>query len=212
MTRTEHLLTILAEECAEVAQRASKALRFGLSEVQPGQTYTNTERLFAELVDLEAVIGMLIAAGVLIRPPQIVVVEMVQAKKAKVEKFLAFSAARGLVDGATADPSYPHPESHLVARPKEFTAEYQGTWTPPKGGEMSRQPAGASNGVSLTCNVCVAVAATKELTVTAARKYVAETWGWAVASTGHDLCKVCVARGELDSPEHNPKKHKRKAK
>ena len=29
MTREEHLLTIVAEECAEVAQRATKALRFG---------------------------------------------------------------------------------------------------------------------------------------------------------------------------------------
>jgi hypothetical protein len=35
MNPTEHLLSCLAEECAEVAQRASKSLRFGLSEVQP---------------------------------------------------------------------------------------------------------------------------------------------------------------------------------
>ncbi len=34
MTRTEHLLFILAEECAEVAQRCSKAARFTLKERQ----------------------------------------------------------------------------------------------------------------------------------------------------------------------------------
>jgi hypothetical protein len=37
MTREQHLLTILAEECGEVVQRASKAIRFGLDESQPGQ-------------------------------------------------------------------------------------------------------------------------------------------------------------------------------
>lgn len=31
MTRSEHLLAILAEECDEVGQRAMKALRFTLS-------------------------------------------------------------------------------------------------------------------------------------------------------------------------------------
>ncbi len=35
MNRRDHLLDILAEECAEVAIRVSKALRFGLDEV-PG--------------------------------------------------------------------------------------------------------------------------------------------------------------------------------
>jgi hypothetical protein len=37
MTRDEHLMTIAMEECAEVAQRVSKAVRFGMEEIQPGQ-------------------------------------------------------------------------------------------------------------------------------------------------------------------------------
>lgn len=36
MTQTEHLLVHLAAECCEVARRASKAAKFGLTEVQPG--------------------------------------------------------------------------------------------------------------------------------------------------------------------------------
>jgi len=39
----------LAEECAEVSQRATKALRFGLTDPkgsEPDQPYTNQERLF----------------------------------------------------------------------------------------------------------------------------------------------------------------------
>ena len=48
MTREEHLLTIVAEECNEVAQRATKALRFSLEEIEPGQEFSNRERLFQE--------------------------------------------------------------------------------------------------------------------------------------------------------------------
>lgn len=59
MNRTEHLLTIIAEECAEVSQCASKAARFGLLEVEPGQELTNAQRIIDEFNDLEAVITML---------------------------------------------------------------------------------------------------------------------------------------------------------
>lgn len=55
----KYLLTCLAEEASEVAVRASKAIRFGLHEIQPGQEKTNTQRLIDELTDLIAVIQML---------------------------------------------------------------------------------------------------------------------------------------------------------
>jgi NTP pyrophosphatase (non-canonical NTP hydrolase) len=58
MTRTEHLLSITAEECAEVAQRVTKAMRFGLTEIQPGQPFTNADRIMAEFNDLQAMIEM----------------------------------------------------------------------------------------------------------------------------------------------------------
>lgn len=59
MKRIEHLLFIIAEECAEVAQRASKAARFGLDEVQPGQDHDNMLRLWLEFNDLYAAMQML---------------------------------------------------------------------------------------------------------------------------------------------------------
>jgi NTP pyrophosphatase (non-canonical NTP hydrolase) len=59
MTREQHLLTILAEECGEVVQRASKAIRFGLDESQPGQLDDNKKRLEGELGDLLGMIDML---------------------------------------------------------------------------------------------------------------------------------------------------------
>ena len=40
------------EECAELAQRCSKALRFGMNEKQPEQRYTNAERIKEEYIDL----------------------------------------------------------------------------------------------------------------------------------------------------------------
>jgi hypothetical protein len=59
------LLTILIEECAEVQQRATKALRFGLSEIQPGQLFTNKFRLGGEVGDLLEVIDRCLKAEVL---------------------------------------------------------------------------------------------------------------------------------------------------
>lgn len=57
------LLTILIEECAEVQQRATKLLRFGRDEVQPGQGLSNAHRLSFELGDLAAMVGLVIDAG-----------------------------------------------------------------------------------------------------------------------------------------------------
>lgn len=94
MTRIEHLLTILAEECTEIGQRASKAIRFTPSEVQPGQELTNAERIMYEFRDLQAVMEMLEDEGIL---PSIWLrdVTAIEAKKAKVEKFLLHSAECG---------------------------------------------------------------------------------------------------------------------
>jgi len=50
------MLEILIEECAEVQQRVCKILRFGLTEIEPGQDKNNTERLSLEVGDLMEVI------------------------------------------------------------------------------------------------------------------------------------------------------------
>lgn len=59
------LLTILIEECAEVQQRATKALRFGLDEIQPGQPFTNAERLAREIGDVDEMVNRLVNAAVI---------------------------------------------------------------------------------------------------------------------------------------------------
>lgn len=52
---TDHereLLIVLIEECSEVQKRATKWLRFGRDEIQPGQALTNGFRLGMEVGDL----------------------------------------------------------------------------------------------------------------------------------------------------------------
>jgi len=90
VTRTEHLLDILIEECAEVIQRATKAKRFGLEEVQPEQTLSNMERIAYELNDVVAVADMLQCDWMDERA--------VDAKKSKVEHFLEYSKECGTLD------------------------------------------------------------------------------------------------------------------
>jgi hypothetical protein len=92
MNRQEHLLLILEEECIETAQRVSKALRFSVEEVQPGQKLTNAERLIYEFNDIVAMMEMLKDEGVIgeFHDP-IAVIE----KKKKVEKFLELSKEHG---------------------------------------------------------------------------------------------------------------------
>lgn len=92
MNRREHLLSIVSEECAEIAQRASKAARFGLGEIQYGQDQNNAQRLVAEYADLRGVIELLEEDGHLVIPD---LRPLIDAKKAKVEKFLLYSAECG---------------------------------------------------------------------------------------------------------------------
>lgn len=98
MNRTDHLLDILAEECNEVALRVSKALRFGLDEVQPGQTLTNRQRIMVEVNDLYAALKMLGDDNVIDPNPD---PSAVQAKIVKVEEFLVYSASCGRLDSLT---------------------------------------------------------------------------------------------------------------
>jgi len=63
MDRLDHLLVTLSEECAEVSQRCTKALRFGLNETQLEHTEDNALRLENELSDLLAIMDLLILEG-----------------------------------------------------------------------------------------------------------------------------------------------------
>lgn len=98
MTRKEHLLTILAEECDEVAVRVSKAKRFGPEEIQPGQPFTNGDRIYHEFAHVLAAYEMLHEECIV--PPWAFTPdkgtrELMNAKRRAVEQFLIYSAERG---------------------------------------------------------------------------------------------------------------------
>lgn len=92
MNRAEYLLTQAASECNEVAHRITKALHFGLAEVQPGQMENNAQRIVGEVTDLLAVLEMLREEGILPTPSMNEVHLAVGAKKAKVEKFFRYAS------------------------------------------------------------------------------------------------------------------------
>lgn len=57
---TEEMLCLIAmEECTEIAQRISKASRFGFSGIEPGQIEPNYIRIRNEILDLAVIIQML---------------------------------------------------------------------------------------------------------------------------------------------------------
>lgn len=96
MRRQEHLIAIIAEEAAEVAQRATKALRFGIYEVQPGQEKNNLRRMLEDQCDLLAVVSMLLDGKVGDPLPDFN--DLIEAKKKRVEKFLKYSEHCGTLD------------------------------------------------------------------------------------------------------------------
>ena len=63
--REREVLVILIEEAAEVQHRATKLLRFGRDEVQPGQDLTNGQRLAKELGDMAVLVEMAAEAGLI---------------------------------------------------------------------------------------------------------------------------------------------------
>ena len=94
MTKTEYLLWVVAEECAEVAQRASKCARFGVEETEPGKLRNNAARLMDEWADLIGVMTMLRAHLGL----PAVDSEMVLAKVRRVEQYAEYSRELGILE------------------------------------------------------------------------------------------------------------------
>ena len=93
MNRIEHLLTCLAEECAEVQQAVAKAQRFGLDDGYPGTDRTNKGDLENELTDLFAVLEMLEDDGILTCGESRR--KAIDRKKAKVCEFMRYAEQRG---------------------------------------------------------------------------------------------------------------------
>jgi hypothetical protein len=112
MTKEQFLLNKLAEECAEVAQRAIKSVQFGSQQVWkqgevaggrvdiPNEGLNNAQRLTSELIDLSIIAGLLERLGAISAPPtRLEFEEMEKMKITKLNKYLAFSRELGTIDG-----------------------------------------------------------------------------------------------------------------
>lgn len=100
MTRKEYLLGLAAEEALEVAHRVHKALRFGLKEIQPGQSKNNADRVMEEYADLICVMTKLQEESIL--PTEEVLnwfPEHLEKKEAKIEKYMEYSTKQGIING-----------------------------------------------------------------------------------------------------------------
>ena len=100
MTRREHLLVRLSEECSEVIKEVSKILIFGMDDIPPEKKLEpNSKRLTQEIVDVFALIDMLKEDGF---PMEVLDSEesmetAMQQKRDKVEHYLEYSREKGLL-------------------------------------------------------------------------------------------------------------------
>ena len=78
MNKTDEIMFILQEECAEVTQAISKCLRFGIDNYKPGKPKTNREHLAEEIGDLIAMIELCYDNDI---------VDVLQVKEAQHRKF-----------------------------------------------------------------------------------------------------------------------------
>lgn len=102
LNEVDYLLTKLAEEATEVAQRALKAVEFGLDEVQPGQEQSNAERIGWGVIDILTILLMLADLDVEIQAAAAADDAMldaaIAAKKAKVKKYMQLSRELGKLE------------------------------------------------------------------------------------------------------------------
>lgn len=91
MNHHEHLLTCLAEECAEVGQIVGKALRFGLNDKGPNHTLTNAQYLATEIGDVVALVEMLQEAELISALDGM----HIGRKKERVKHFMEYAKQRG---------------------------------------------------------------------------------------------------------------------
>lgn len=93
MNREQSLLNHLAEECSELAQIASKAIRFEMDSDNNGQLeFTNEQRIIQEFNDLYAVITLLFPQQYIIDD------EMIERKIEKINKYSERSKLLGKIN------------------------------------------------------------------------------------------------------------------
>lgn len=92
LTKTDMLLCILNEECAELAKETMKAMRFGLDDVEPGVGKTNRAKIRQEAHDVIAVLQCLRDEIGEYDP------RLIEEKKNKLRRMFEYSRQKGRMD------------------------------------------------------------------------------------------------------------------
>lgn len=95
LTQYHYRFLKLAEEATEIAHRVAKLMQFGPGEREPGQIYTNAERVRLEMMDLMTCYSELVHRGNLAEITDYQFEEHETVKLAKMEKFLKLSIDLG---------------------------------------------------------------------------------------------------------------------
>ena len=94
MNKTEYLLICLIEECAEIQQAATKALRFGLNNGHPSRRNTNADDIAKECCDLIAIIELLEEEKIINGMTNI---QNIKHKKKKMKHYMNYSRGLGIL-------------------------------------------------------------------------------------------------------------------
>ena len=98
MTHAENLLVVAMDECAELQQAISKALRFGMDSCHPDKPdYSNERAIWTEYTQLAEVMRLLEKRGVLKGLPLSEVYLIRGEKIANLEKHEAISKSLGRI-------------------------------------------------------------------------------------------------------------------
>jgi len=125
MTRVQYLLTKLAEECNETAQRASKAIVFGLDDIQSGQLEDNAKRLVGEFCHILAYMELLRDEGYL-ELDEFDMEHEIEEKKKELDRWYQYSIDKGMVE--------PEQKTTIISVPIEqhfaggYRLEYDGKY------------------------------------------------------------------------------------
>ncbi|EOI03041.1 hypothetical protein UAY_00788 [Enterococcus moraviensis ATCC BAA-383] len=99
MRKNEYLALVAMEECAEIQQALSKALRFGFDDHHPSRAdETNEEQLLTEFYQLTAMIEEMQNRGIIAGFAQDKIEQVKQNKIEKVYKYMEYSKANGLIE------------------------------------------------------------------------------------------------------------------
>ena len=106
MNKTENILTTALEECAEIQQAISKAMRFGMNAHHPMKPdHTNAHDILTEYYQLQAVMELLQKDGILPILPENEITAIKQHKLEAMRQYQNISVLNGCLDIRPAVPA-----------------------------------------------------------------------------------------------------------